>query len=86
MDRRQDLRFDKLDKWWHREYREKDGLPNGYIDRRHEYLYQVFVTMPDETRHKIVEMLRENLIGNWPSDCEAIAIEVLYQLIREDME
>jgi hypothetical protein len=72
----------KIDSWWHREYRADDGFPNGYIDRRNTYLYQIFCPMPDENRQKIIKMLRENLIGNWPSDCVAISIDVLYDLIR----
>lgn len=75
----------KIDKWWHREYRDVDGLPNGYIDRRHTYLYQIFCPMPDEKRQKIVKMMKENVEGNWPSDVVAISIDVLYDLIRGEL-
>jgi hypothetical protein len=79
----QDLSLEtKIDKWWHREYKDKDGLPNGYIDRRHEYLYQIFTPFPDERRQKVVKIMKENMIGNWPSDVIAISIDILYDLIR----
>lgn len=58
-------------------------LPNFYIDRNTEYLYQTVSPLSDEAIDKIKHLMDNELKPYWPSDVMAISIEALYSLIKE---